>query len=164
MVLSRFLYNYVTQQFTFQTWFLGPVNKRNKHLDWGLKFHKSKRLSFIISLSTWESVMLWTQISVDVQKKVFTTVENCSQSKHRAMELSPNGYIYETLPPTRFREHCGSGGNKFKIQMIKVFSVRLCLWVMTDTIHINSQEYACSVVNWTRMQPTDLPLWKQRRP
>lgn len=51
------------------------------------------------------------------------------------------------------------GWDDYKSQRNGKCSVRLCLLEMSEAKPINSQQYGCLNINWTRKTPTDMPMW-----
>jgi hypothetical protein len=52
-----------------------------------------------------------------------TIIENHNQSKCRAVDPSPSGYIYNSTPTPKAQGTWQKGWKKFKMQMIREFAV-----------------------------------------
>jgi len=70
-----------------------------------------------------------------------TTTENHNQSICRAVEPSPNGYIYKTFPHLRLREHCRKQAEDCKSQKIREFAVRPHHLVTSEATLVKSHQH-----------------------
>lgn len=90
------------------------------------------------------------------------TTDDYSQSKCRAVEPIPNGYVYKTFPHLRCREHCKRRGRK----TVWVTGKGVCCGTVSPRSvrsYIHAVSPTCLLKReFNKVAPMDIPNWTEK--